>query len=90
MSEQPSPPPGSHAEPQRIPVHRSPRYSAFLITGAVAGLVVAVLATLAGPAGPGVSRGPLLGYLAVLLGLLGGLVGGVVALLLDRRTRSRR
>jgi hypothetical protein len=66
-------------------VRRHPRYSAFLLTGGVVGLVVAVVAGLAGSGDPGQSRGPLIGYLAVLLGLLGALLGGVVALVLDRR-----
>ena len=83
VSEQP---PAPDREPRRVPVQRSPRYSAFLLTGAVVGVVVAVVAGLAGSGDPG-SRGPLIGYLAVLLGLVGGLVGGVAALLLDRRGR---
>ena len=75
------------SDPRRLPVRRAPKYGAFLITGAAVGVLVAVVAALAGPSDPGVSRGPLLGYLAVLLGLLGGLIGGGVALLLDRRRR---
>jgi hypothetical protein len=72
-------------EPPRIPVRRAPRYSAFLLTGAALGVLVALVAAMSGPAGQDVSRGALLGYLVVLLGLLGGLAGGVVALVVDRR-----
>lgn len=87
MSEPPQTPeaPTSEDEPRRIPVRRHPRYSRFLLTGGVVGVVVAVIAGLAGSPDPGQSRGPLIGYLAVLLGLLGALLGGVVALVLDRR-----
>ena len=89
MSEQPpTQPQTSHVpapQPRRLPVRRHPRYGAFLLTGGVVGLVVAVVAGLAGSPDPGQSRGPLIGYLAVLLGLLGALLGGVVALVLDRR-----
>jgi hypothetical protein len=80
-----SEPPTPEPQPRRLPVRRAPRYSAFLLTGGVIGVVAAVIVGLAGSGDPGSSRGPLIGYLAVLLGLLGGLAGGVVALVLDRR-----
>ena len=80
-------PPTPDPQGRRLPVRRAPRYGAFLLTGGIVGVVVAVVAGLAGPGDPGQSRGPLIGYLAVLLGLLGALLGGVVALLLDRRRR---
>ena len=65
---------------------RNPRYVAFLGTGAVLGLVAALLLTL-GP-GSGVDdQVRLLAYLSALLAGLGALVGGAVAVLLEGRRR---
>ena len=65
---------------------RNPRYPAFLFTGAVVGLLAAVVLVL-GP-GAGVDgRARLLAYLAALLGGLGALAGGVLAVLLEVRRR---
>jgi hypothetical protein len=65
---------------------RNPRYFAFLVTGAVVGVLAAVVLAL-GP-GAGVDdRTRLLAYLVALLGGLGALVGGVAALLLEGRRR---
>lgn len=69
-------------------VRRAPRYRAFGLAGALAGVVVALVATLvvAGVTG----RDAVLGYAALFTGLgaaaLGALVGMVVAVLLDRRS----
>ncbi len=65
---------------------RPPRYAAFLATGAVAGLVVALVLAL----GPGEVAGDearVIGYLGALLAGLGALLGGVVAVLLEGRRR---
>ena len=65
---------------------RNPRYVAFLGTGAVVGLVVALVLAL----GPGPGRGDelrLLAYLGALLAGIGALLGGLVAVLLDGRRR---
>ena len=65
---------------------RNPRYPAFLVTGAVVGVLAAVVLVL-GP-GAGVDdRARLLAYLVALLGGLGALAGGVVAVLLEGRRR---
>ena len=65
---------------------RNPRYSAFLLTGAVFGVLTAVVLVL-GP-GSGVENpARLLAYLVALLGGLGALAGGVVAVLLEGRRR---
>ena len=71
-------------------VRRSPRYGAFLATGAVLGLVVALVAGSVGPVDPQTGRAKLLGYLAMTLVLLGGLAGVGVAVALERfAPRSR-
>jgi hypothetical protein len=65
---------------------RNPRYPAFLLTGAVLGVLAAVVLVL-GP-GAGVDdRARLLAYLVALLGGLGALAGGVVAVVLEGRRR---
>lgn len=88
------------ATPARV--RRAPRYRAFVVTGALLGLVVAVvLVAVLGDdrALEGVGGGmlPLLdgvGGVRAVVGtagaILGALVGGVVALLADRRSRRSR
>ena len=65
---------------------RSPRYVAFLGTGAVAGLVVALVLAL-GPGAVVGDRGRLIAYLCALLAGLGALLGGVVAVVIEGRRR---
>lgn len=65
---------------------RTPRYPAFLLTGAAVGVLAAVVLVL-GPGADVADRARLLSYLAALLGGLGALAGGVVAVLLEGRRR---
>lgn len=77
------------AEQARLRLRRAPKYRAFLLTGVLVGVLVAlVVVALAPDSGDGNTRS-VLGYLAVSLGALGALLGGAVALLLERR-RPRR
>jgi uncharacterized membrane protein YdjX (TVP38/TMEM64 family) len=81
-------------------VRRSPRYGAFLVLGALLGVVVALILTFAydGTSMPSdatnvvFSEGQVFGFLSLILGSIGALFGGIVALVLDRtvgrRTRS--
>jgi hypothetical protein len=70
----------SHDRPARV---RRPRYLAFLVTGALVGLLATVvLATAAGDEVGSVRR--LMLYLGILLGGLGTLAGGAVAVWLER------
>ena len=63
---------------------RSPRYSRFIIAGAMVGLVLGVLAALAFQ---GTTYTLAVAIIAgVALSGLGALLGGLVAVLLDRRT----
>ncbi|SFJ74415.1 histidine kinase [Cellulomonas sp. KH9] len=83
-------------------VRRAPRYGAFLVAGALVGMVVGlVVAALTSDGSSGTADGgvlPFLGgengvrwLLVISLGIVGTLVGGVLALLADRRsTRGRR
>ena len=72
-------------EPQ---TRRSPRYLRFLVTGALVGVLVAVVLTV-GRAGQVEQPWVLFLYLAIVLGVVGGLLGGLAAVVLDAR-RARR
>jgi hypothetical protein len=65
---------------------RNPRYPAFLLTGAVIGVLVAGVLVL-GPGSGADNPARLLAYLVALLGGLGALAGGVVAVVLEGRRR---
>jgi hypothetical protein len=68
-------------------VHRSPRYGAFLVTGGLVGVFVALVSGTIGTGDGSISTGRLIGYLAVVFGLLGALLGGAVAVLIERFSR---
>jgi cation transporter-like permease len=75
---------------RRLRVRRSPKYAAFIVTGALIGLLVAIVAGGTGAVDPQFSRAKLIGYLAMALVLVGGLLGAGVAVALERfSTRSR-
>jgi hypothetical protein len=74
---------------RRARVHRVPRYGIFTATGAVVGVLAAVVLTSLGTPG-GYGYAAVLGYLAVALGLFGALLGalaGVLAAILGGRRR---
>jgi hypothetical protein len=68
-------------------VHRSPRYGAFLVTGALVGVALAVVSGLMGTGDGSIGTGQLIGYLAMVFGLLGALLGGAVAVVIERFSR---
>ena len=70
-------------DPASRQVHRSPRYGAFLLTGAVIGVIVAVISGAIGTGDGSMSTGRLIGYLAMVFGLLGALLGGAVAVVVE-------
>jgi hypothetical protein len=68
----------------QVVVRRSPRYSHFMILGAILGAVAALILTFAFPANPTYDRGQVFGYL-LLVGIAVGVgLGALVALILDR------
>ncbi len=73
------------AAPVQVRLRRAPRYRAFVIAGAVVGVIAGVVASLL-LADPGYrfSLGTTTGYLAAIGLLLGGLLGGAVAVLVER------
>ena len=72
---------------RRLRVRRAPRYEVFLGTGALIGLVLALVLGSTGPVDPQTGRAKLIGYLAMALILLGGLAGGLVAVVIERFSR---
>ena len=96
---QPGPQPGSPPETEspdpsgqvrQLRVRRSPKYAAFIVTGALMGLLVALLAGGTGAVDPQSSRLKLIGYLGMALVLLGGLVGAGIAVALERFSQRSR
>ncbi len=79
---------------RRLRIRRSVNYPAFLLTGAVVGVIVGGLLEFLGPGGTTETGGAVytaissLSYLAMFFGLVGCLIGGIVALVLDRRRSS--
>jgi len=77
---------------QVLRLRRAPRYRAFVLTGVLLGLLIAVVATLSFPVTGDYSLRTVLGYVAAVLALVGGLLGAAVAVLVERGhlTRGRR
>jgi hypothetical protein len=74
-----------------VRIRRAPRYRAFVLVGAILGLVVGVVASIVLGGGPGAfSAVTLTGYVGVIGLLLGGLLGGAVAVLVERPRRGPR
>jgi len=72
-----------------LTVHRSPRYTNFMILGAIFGVLLALVLTVAFPDSADFDKGQIFGFL-LLAGLaVGVLLGCLAALLLDR-TIGRR
>ena len=69
-----------------LKVRRSPRFTSFLITGGVVGLLIGVFLSLVGHPDTRYDASAALGFLGLICALLGVLVGGVIAVLLDRRS----
>ena len=74
---------------ETVRVRRSPRIGVFLILGAAAGAVVALVFITISPVDPQFSTSQSLGFLVLLLAPIGALAGGAVAVLLDRRGERR-
>ena len=70
----------------RGPGGRRPRFSAFLLTGGLLGLVVGFFMSVLGPVDARYDASAVVGFLGVVCVGLGVLVAGVVAVLLDKRS----
>jgi hypothetical protein len=69
---------------------RPVRYQAFIITGAAAGLIAAVVLVLMGdPSATQYTGGSVLGYFAVFFGIVGAILGGFVGVVIETVQRRR-
>ena len=73
-------------QPPRTPDYRTPNFPAFLITGALIGLLTGLLLGVFGRDDPRYDASAAVGFLGLVCAALGVLVGGIVAVLLDRRS----
>ncbi len=69
----------------RVSRRRQPRFRAFIVTGALLGVLVGLLLALRGHDTGSYTTTSAVGYIASLGGLLGALLGGAVAALLAGR-----
>jgi hypothetical protein len=83
--------PSTAAEPRwsrsarEVTLRRAPRYSAFVVTGVLAGMGLGLLAGFLSSGSSDTSTFALYGYLCAITGLLGGVLGAAVAVLIERR-----
>ena len=66
-------------------VRKRPNFTAFLLTGALAGLLAGFCVSVTGPVDARYDASAVLGFLGVIFAGLGMLVAGIVAVLLDKR-----
>jgi ethanolamine transporter EutH len=64
---------------------RQPRFAAFLITGALLGILIGVALSVIGPEDPRYDGSAALGFLGLIFAGLGALLGGLIAVLLEKR-----
>ena len=84
-----SQPDSASGEPRTLSVRRAPKYVPFMIAGAIVGIVVAAVMTLALPPNDQFETSSVFGMFAVLMLAPGVGLGAVAALLLDRQGRRR-
>jgi len=70
---------------QPVKVAKKPKFAPFLVTGALLGLLIGGLLSLAGPVDARYDASAALGFLGLVGAGLGMLAGGVIAVLLDKR-----
>ena len=68
---------------QQVKIRRSPKFLPFLVTGAVVGVIVAVILGLSIPADQR-TEAPVVTYLIGYLGALGAAAGILIAVIVDR------
>lgn len=64
---------------------RSPRFTAFLLTGGIVGLLIGLFLSVNGHPDNRYDAAAVLGFLGLICAGLGVLAGGIIAVLLDRR-----
>jgi hypothetical protein len=66
-------------------VRKAPKFTAFLLTGGLAGLLIGFFLSVIGPVDARYDGSAALGFLGLIGAGLGMLVGGIIAVLLDKR-----
>lgn len=72
-----------------VSIRRAPKFSAFVVVGALIGFLVTLVLTSLFPVDPEVGFAASLGYFSLYGVPAGGLVGAVIALAFDRRATRR-
>lgn len=72
---------------QNVTIRRAPRMWSFMITGALIGIVAALIITSATPVDPKVGFGATFGFFALFGVAIGLALGGIVGVYLDRTAR---
>ncbi len=78
--------PSVGSAPVRYRVRRAPKFRAFLLTGAILGLVIGVLIDVLGPTDPRIQATSSLAFFAVVGAAVGACLAAIIAVLLDRRS----
>jgi hypothetical protein len=86
MSHQPAKVPGEGPVKGPVKVRRSPRFTSFLVTGGIFGLLIGLSISLIGHPDTRYDASTAMGFLGLVCAGLGVLVGGTIAVLLDRRS----
>jgi membrane associated rhomboid family serine protease len=73
----------------RVQIRRAPRFSVFLILGAVIGVIAAFVVTSISPDDAKISFGAVFGYSAIFGVTAGVLLAAIIALIVDRRSSRR-
>lgn len=76
--------PEAGGEERAVLVRRAPRFTPFLITGALLGVLAAAVLALTGPENAEFTRGSIFGFFAMIFAIPGLLLAGVAVLVLDR------
>lgn len=74
---------------QEMTVRSAPKMWPFLILGAVAGVLVALIVALTGTPSSDYTLGGTFGYFAIIFGVIGVGIAGVIFLILDRRSLKK-
>lgn len=72
-----------------VTIRRAPKFSAFIVVGALIGFLVTLVATSLFPSDPEVGFAASLGYFSLYGVSIGALLGAVIALAFDRRANRR-